>query len=87
MKINKQTISESLARKIEPRLFRVPSKVECHIGLTAFPHVSQTLCGLRLTELERINIEFGLANSQFCPTCVIKLGALAAHQLMIELLK
>ena len=66
---------------MKPRVFR-DERGGLHIALLAFPHVSQTLCGLRLTDLEFIQQRDDMC-SLLCKTCTLKLGALAARLLEI----
>jgi hypothetical protein len=73
--MNSYQIGVYVARRVKPTLFREPDRPALHIALTAFPHVSQTLCGLQLTDLERTNH----GNGPLCKTCTLKLGALAAR--------
>jgi len=74
-----QKISEHVARQLKPELFRAPEQYICHIALVAFPHVSRTLCGKRLTDLEHVRKEALVNFSLLCDDCVHRLGELAAR--------
>jgi len=76
--MNPSQVSELVARHCKPELFSKPDHALCHVGLTAFPHVSQTLCGLRFSDLERVPNK-NVAPYMLCDKCVHQLGMLTAR--------
>lgn len=73
---NPSQVSEYIARQTNPQLFRAPKHPIYHVALLAFPQTSQTLCGLRLTDMERVIAK--PEPFELCNDCTLKLGLLAA---------
>jgi hypothetical protein len=64
-----------VVRFLDPILFS--DGETAHVGLCAFPHVSQTLCGKRFSDLERL--PKGAIGMRLCGTCTVRLGELAVR--------
>jgi len=68
----------AFAKRFDIRIFSEPEGDMVHFALLAFPHVSKTLCGLRLQYLEcrgDVSIE-PAADYKICYECQKRIAAL-----------